>query len=88
MLEYKGNVAPPDASEKVKGLWDVYEVDGRSSLTEHKLKTVWESCGDCYFEITNSGQREATCRKCGLIKHFIVGIDELIDGKFVTRPIK
>lgn len=89
-LEYKGNVAPEDASEELKGLWEVYEVDGVSSLTEHKLKTVWTSCepGDCYFEITNSGKREATCNKCGLIKHFIVGIDQLKDGKFHKILIK
>ncbi len=89
-LEYKGNVAPENASEEVKGLWEVYEVDGVSSLREHELKTFWQSCepGHCYFEITNSPRREATCKHCGVIKNFIVGIDVLKDGKFIKIPIK
>lgn len=84
MLDYKGNVAPEDASDEVKALWNVYEVDGRSSLTEHKLKTVWTSClpKDHYFEITDSPKREATCKHCGFISNYIVGIDVLKDGKF------
>lgn len=83
-----GNVAPPDAKEEVKALWDVYEKDdGQSTLTEHMLRTVWTSCktDDHYFELTNSPQREATCNKCGFIVHFIVGIDELVDGKFIKK---
>lgn len=89
-LEYKGNVAPADASEKTKGLWEVYELDGQSSLTEHELKTIWQSCnpGECYFEVTNSPRREATCKHCKIIKNFIVGIDQLKDGKFFQIPIK
>lgn len=84
MLQYKGNVAPPDSPENVKGLWEVYEKDGVSTYQEHTLKTVWTSCepDKHYFEVTNSPQREAACKKCGLITHFILGIDKLIDGKF------
>jgi hypothetical protein len=87
MLEYKGNVAPQDASEEVKGLWNVYEVDGVSSLREHKPKTIWESClpEEHYFEVTNSPKREATCKHCKFITTFIVGIDILKDGKFSKR---
>lgn len=87
-----GNVADPEAKEEVKALWDVYENEkGESTLTEHKLKTVWTSCkpGECYFEITDSPKREATCNKCGFIVTFIVGIDVLKDGKFTkVDPIK
>lgn len=86
-----GNVAAPDAKPEVKALWDVYEKDnGDSTLTEHKLKTVWTSClpEDHYFEITDSPKREATCNKCGFIVNFIVGIDELKDGKFFKRDFK
>lgn len=91
-LTYIGNVAPPDAKEEVKGLWNVYEdQNGKSTLEEHTLKTVWTSCapGKHYFEITDSPKREATCKHCGFIVHFIVGIDVLKNGKF-TRidPIK
>lgn len=91
-LIYKGNVAAPDAKEEVKALWNVYEDEnGKSTLEEHTLKTVWTSCktDEHYFEITDSPKREATCNKCGFIVHFIVGIDELKDGKFFKRdPIK
>ena len=89
-LEYKGNVADPEASDAVKGLWEVYEKGGKSSYTEHKLKTVWTSCKktDHYFEITDSPRREATCNICGYITTFIVGIDDLIDGKFVLKTPK
>lgn len=90
--EKVGNVASAEAKEEVKALWDVYENEkGESTLTEHKLKTVWTSCAqdDHYFEITDSPRREATCRKCGFIVNFIVGIDVLKDGKFFKRdPIK
>lgn len=88
-LEYKGNKAPVDASEEVKGLWEVYEVDGRSSYTEHIPKTVWESCAkdQCYFEITDSPKREATCKYCKRVVNFIVGIDRLENGKF-TQVLK
>lgn len=83
--EKTGNVASPDAKEEVKALWDVYENEkGESTLKEHTLKTVWTSCkeNEHYFEITDSPKREATCNKCGFITYFIVGIDELKDGKF------
>lgn len=86
-----GNVAAPDAKEEVKALWDVYEKDdGESTLKEHTLKTVWTSChtDDHYFEITDSPKREATCKKCGFIVNFIVGIDILKDGKFSKIDIK
>lgn len=82
-IDYKGNVA---TSEKTKGLWDIYEVDGRSSYTEHELKTVWESCkpDEHYFELTDSPKRECTCKKCGFITHFIVGLQILSDGKIIS----
>ena len=85
-MEYKGNVAPPDAKEETKGLWNVYEVDGKSSLTEHKLKTVWESCpdGEHEFKLTNSAQRECICTKCGFITTFVLGMQILLDGKIVN----
>jgi hypothetical protein len=88
MWEYKGNVASKDASDEVKGLWNVYENDlGESTLQEHIPKVVWESClpDKHYFEITNSPKREATCKYCKTIVHYIVGIDVLKDGKFSKK---
>lgn len=68
------------------GLWRDIEDPrtGEHSLKTHTLKVVWESCpkDECYFEITDSPKREATCIHCGAIVHFIVGIDQLKDGKF------
>lgn len=91
MWEYKKNVANADAPEETHGLWNVYENErGESTLQVHELKTVWESCkpGECYFEITDSGKREATCKHCGKILNFIVGIDILKDGKFTQVLIR
>jgi hypothetical protein len=43
--EYKENVAPIDASEAVKGLWNVHEDEhGNSSLRTHTPRTIWQSC--------------------------------------------
>ena len=85
-LTYKGNVAPADASEAVKGLWEVYvDERGRSSLTVHEPKLIWQSCEykDHHFELTNPGLRECTCNKCGFITTFIVGLQKLVDGKII-----
>jgi hypothetical protein len=71
------------------GRWQDIEntITGERSLKEHTLKTVWESCpkGECYFEITDAGKREATCKKCKFVTRFIVGIDVLKDGKFSKK---
>lgn len=87
MWELKENHAPADSSEAVKGLWNEYVDDnGNSSYKEHTLKTVWQSCpkDECYFELTNSPQRECTCKKCGVITTFIVGLQTLRDGKIIN----
>ncbi len=59
---------------------------GESSIKEHKLKTVWQSCkkGDCYFELTNSPTRECTCNKCGSVTYFVLGMQILKDGKIIS----
>jgi len=71
-----------------EGRWKKYinTLTGESTIKEHKLKTVWTSCprGECYFELTNPGTRECTCRKCGAIQTFVVGISRLIDGKIIN----
>ena len=83
---FKGNVAPPDSTKEVKGLWNIYEDDaGNSSLATHTPKTVWTSCpkGECHFELTDSPKRECTCTKCGSIVFFVLGMQNLVDGKIV-----
>lgn len=85
--EFKQNIAPADAPESVKGLWNEYVNDrGESSITTHELKTVWQSCpkGECYFELTDSARRECTCNKCGAIAYFVVGLQKLQDGKIIS----
>jgi len=71
-----------------KGIWTEYEdkETGKKSLQLHTLKTVWKSCKlqDCVFEIT--GNREATCTKCGRIRLFTPGHETFKDGKF--SPLK
>lgn len=67
------------------GLWTehINTTTGESSIKEHKPKEVWRSCkpNEHYFEL--SGNREATCRKCKMVKPFVLGIEKLEDGKIV-----
>jgi len=71
-----------------KGIWTEYEYKetGKKSLQLHELKTVWKSCKpqDHYFEIT--GNREATCTKCHMVRSFVAGKEIFKDGKFL--PLK
>lgn len=93
---YSPNTNEPEEEQKGfidhggTGLWRDIEdpITHEHSLKTHTLKTVWQSCpkGECYFEVTNSPRREATCIKCGFIVNFIVGIDQLKDGKFSQIP--
>lgn len=70
------------------GLWAeyVHEDTGESTLKEHKPKVIWESCPPykCYYELTNSAERECTCRKCGAKVRFVLGIQILQNGKIVS----
>lgn len=76
--------------EEDRGRWNEYKNSetGESSIKEHQLKVVWKGCkgGNHLFEI--SGNREATCTKCGYIKEFILGLEKLVDGKFVPLETK
>jgi len=70
------------------GRWKEYinSETGESSIKEHQLKTVWQSCpkGKCHFELTDSPKRECTCQNCGAITNFILGMQSLVKGKIVT----
>ena len=71
-----------------EGIWqDIENIKtGERSLKEHKLKVVWKSCDKdkCFFEVLKPSKREATCRDCGLIKNFVLGIHSIADGKIVN----
>ena len=71
-----------------KGRWKEYlnSDTGESSIKEHKLKTVWQSCppDKCYYELTNPKTRECTCVKCGAHYYFVLGIQILRNGKIVS----
>lgn len=70
------------------GIWTQYEdkETGKTSLQLHEVKTVWKSCKpkDHVFEIT--GNREATCTKCNMVRSFVAGKETFVDGKFL--PLK
>lgn len=70
-----------------EGRWKEYinPDTGESSIQNHTLKTVWQSCprGKCIYELTDPSTRECTCITCGAIVYFVVGISKLVDGKLV-----
>lgn len=73
--------------KKGEGIWSEY-VDsetGQSSIELHEPKTIWKSCpkDECVYEIT--GNREATCKKCGAKRTFVVGKEIFKQGKFYPR---
>lgn len=69
------------------GRWQEYvnPETKESSIKEHTLKTVWESCPpkECCWNLTDSPKRELTCMKCGAKTTFIVGLQKLVDGKLI-----
>lgn len=71
-----------------KGRWKEYinAETGESSIKQHVLKTVWQSCENNDHTYSLTGNREVTCSKCGVIKNFVLGIQTLHNGKLV--PVK
>ena len=68
-----------------RGRWTEY-IDtqtGESSIKEHKLKVVWKSCKPDKHSFELSGNREVTCKKCGYMREFVLGLEKLQDGKIV-----
>lgn len=68
-----------------KGRWTelVDSETGRSSIQEHELKVIWVSCKEDEHDFELTGNREATCKKCGYIKNFIVGLEKFENGKII-----
>lgn len=71
-----------------EGRWKEYvnSDTGESTIKEHKLKTVWQSCpkGECIFELSDPRTRECTCTKCGSVTYFVLGMSKLLEGKIVN----
>lgn len=68
-----------------QGRWTEYQNSetGKSSIETHELKVVWKSCkpDKHYYELT--ANREVTCKKCKMVKPFILGQEVLKDGKLI-----
>lgn len=72
-------------NEEDKGRWNEYinTETGESSIKEHKLKVIWTGCKEDEHNFELTGNREVTCKKCGYIKNFVLGIQKLENGKIV-----
>lgn len=68
-----------------KGRWTelIDSETGRSSIQEHELKVIWTGCKEDEHEYELTGNREVTCKKCGYIKNFVLGLQKLENGKIV-----
>lgn len=66
-----------------KGRWTelVDSETGRSSIQEHELKVIWTGCKEDEHDFELTGNREVTCKKCGYVKNFIVGLEKFENGK-------
>lgn len=73
-----------------KGRWTelVDSQTGRSSIQEHKLKVIWTGCKEDEHEFELSGNREVTCKKCGYIKNFVLGLQKFENGKIIEVIVK
>jgi len=71
--------------ESGDGIWKdlVNKKTGEHSIKEIKARTVWQSCpkDECVFE--SVGNRELRCKKCGLLRRYVLGKEKLVDGKLV-----
>lgn len=66
-------------------LWTEVIVDGKSSITIHEPKMIKQFCKeeDHYWEISDNSKRLMKCKHCGMENHFVVGVEEIRDGKIV-----
>jgi hypothetical protein len=68
-----------------EGIWTEY-VDtetNKSTIQEHKVKTVARYCKPADHEFTpvSATSREVICTKCGFVTTYILGLQTLIDKK-------
>lgn len=72
-----------------EGLWEewVNTKTGESSIKQHTPKVVWKSCNQSDHKFQLTGNREATCEKCGFIRLLIIGQEIFQDGK-ITKLSK
>lgn len=67
-----------------QGLWQKYKnnVTGETSVKEHELKKVWQSCSNHFF-VEEGSSRNVKCKYCGLGKRYVLGMQKLDNGKLV-----
>lgn len=66
-------------------LWQEIIVDGKSSIQNHEPKLIKEYCReeDHDWEIIDSASRTIKCKRCGMENHFVVGLEQIVNGKIV-----
>lgn len=74
---------------KTSGLWnDVVNPDtGEHSLQEHTPKLISKFCKqeDHYFEPKSPSSRQLKCKECGMESYYILGYQQLINGKVINQ---
>lgn len=77
------------SNNKNLGLWNnvVNPETGENSITEHKPKLIIQFCKqqDHYFELISPTSRQLKCKKCSMETYFILGLQQLIDGKVINQ---
>jgi len=69
------------------GLWNnVKDQYGNNSLSEHKPKLVSSFCkqNEHYFEPLSPTSRQLRCKKCNMESYYILGKQQLVDGKVIN----
>lgn len=70
------------------GLWnDVTDEQGNHSLSTHTPKLIAKFCRqeDHYWEAKSPGSRELKCKECGMESYYVLGYQQLINGKVITQ---
>lgn len=82
-LKLVGNRAEKDHE---KSLWNEYvnEETGESTYQEHKPKVIAQYCGEDNHYWEQRG-REVRCKNCGMMSKFIVGAQEVKNGKIINK---
>lgn len=74
---------------KTQGLWNdtIDPNTGKHSLETHELKLIAKYCKqeNHYWEVKSPSSRELKCKECGMESHYVLGLQQLINGKVITK---